>query len=114
MAATVLQARLDNGLQVILSPSHTAPIVGTFIWYRVGSRNEVEGHTGLSHWVEHMLFKGSSQFPKGAIMRTVDRHGGYLNAMTSSDFTAYYTVLPSAQGELALRIEADRMATRAL
>ena len=108
MTATIERV-LDNGLQVILRPVHVAPVLSTWIWYRVGSRNEVEGQTGLSHWVEHMLFKGSGHFPKGSIMRAVDRHGGYINAMTSYDFTAYYMTLPSQQHELALRIEADRM-----
>jgi len=105
----VSQASLPNGLKVILKPVRHVPIVSTWLWYRVGSRNEVEGLTGLSHWVEHMMFKGSPAFPKGSIMRTVDRHGGYVNAMTSHDFTAYYATLPSEAADLALQIEADRM-----
>ncbi|MHB1296793.1 MAG: M16 family metallopeptidase [Anaerolineae bacterium] len=109
MSANTRQVRLDNGLYVILREARTAPIVSTWLWYRVGSRDEVEGATGMSHWVEHMMFKGSSQFPKGSIMREVDRHGGYLNAMTSYDFTAYYNTLPADHAELALRIESDRM-----
>jgi len=109
MPSPIREAYLDNGLKVILKEVHTAPVTSTWLWYRVGSRDEVEGCTGLSHWVEHMMFKGSSQFPKGAIMRAVDREGGYLNAMTSYDFTTYYTTLPSDRAELALRIEADRM-----
>jgi zinc protease len=103
--------RLANGLQVILQENHAAPITSTWIWYRVGSRHEVEGYTGLAHWVEHMTFKGSAQYPKGTMMRAIDRHGGYINAMTSYDFTAYYATLPSDHAELALGIEADRMAT---
>lgn len=109
MNSNIYSTTLDNGLQVILKEVHTAPIISSWIWYRVGSRNEVEGATGLSHWVEHMLFKGSVHFPKGSIMRLVDRYGGYANAMTSRDFTAYYETLPSAQALLALQIEADRM-----
>ena len=111
MSSTTREVRLDNGLKVILKVVHAAPVTSTWIWYRVGSRNEVEGHTGMSHWVEHMMFKGSSQFPKGTIMRAVDRLGGYVNAMTSHDFTTYYATLPSDRAELALRIEADRMIT---
>jgi len=106
---TVVQSTLPNGLKVILKPVRHVPIISTWMWYRVGSRNEVEGRTGLSHWVEHMMFKGSPHFPKGSIMRAVDRHGGYVNAMTSHDFTAYYATLPSAAADLALQIEADRM-----
>ena len=103
------QVILDNGLKVILRESHSAPVVSTWMWYRVGSRNEVGGLTGLSHWVEHMLFKGTERYPKGSIMRLVSRHGGYINAMTSQDFTAYYCTLSSARADLALDFEADRM-----
>jgi len=106
---TIVETSLDNGLKVILKEVHTAPVVSTWIWYRVGSRNEVEGLTGLSHWVEHMMFKGSKLFAKGEIMRLVERQGGYANAMTSYDFTTYYETLPSRHAELALQIEADRM-----
>ena len=113
MPPTTHEVRLSNGLEVILKAVHTAPIVSTWIWYRVDSRNETEGLTGMSHWVEHMMFKGSSKFPKGSIMRAVERYGGYGNAMTSHDFTAYYETLPCAQAELALQIEADRMTTAA-
>jgi zinc protease len=109
MENDITQAVLENGLQVILKESHVAPVISTWMWYRVGSRYEVEGHTGLSHWVEHMLFKGTERFPKGAIMRSIDRLGGYVNAMTSHDYTAYYATLPSDRAELALEIEADRM-----
>ncbi|MFH1085334.1 MAG: pitrilysin family protein [Chloroflexota bacterium] len=111
MPTTPRQVRLENGLDILLQETHAAPVISTWLWYRVGSRHEVEGHTGLSHWVEHMLFKGSREFPKGAIMRAVDRLGGYVNAMTSQDFTAYYATLPNDRAELALRIEADRMTT---
>ncbi|NLG26338.1 MAG: insulinase family protein, partial [Chloroflexi bacterium] len=109
MPPTTRPFLLDNGLQVILREVHTAPLISTWVWYRVGSRNEIEGATGLSHWVEHMMFKGTPQFGKGEIMRQVQRYGGNGNAFTSHDFTAYYETLPSPQAELALRIEADRM-----
>lgn len=113
MNSHIHSTTLDNGLQVILKELHTSPIISSWIWYRVGSRNEVEGATGLAHWVEHMMFKGSAHFPKGSIMRLVDRYGGDCNAMTSRDFTAYYETLPSAQALLALQIEADRMVSAA-
>jgi zinc protease len=109
MKSTLHISTLANGLQVILKEIHTAPLVSSWLWYRVGSRNEVEGTTGMSHWVEHMLFKGSRRFPKGSIMRLVDRFGGEVNAMTSRDYTAYYETLPSDQVGLALEIESDRM-----
>ncbi|TEU15311.1 MAG: insulinase family protein [Anaerolineales bacterium] len=109
MKPTTVEESLENGLKIILREAHAAPVVSTWIWYRVGSRNEVGGCTGISHWVEHMMFKGSHRFPKGAIMRAVNRHGGYLNAMTSRDFTTYYETLPADRAELSFRIEADRM-----
>ncbi|MDQ7028858.1 MAG: pitrilysin family protein [Ardenticatenia bacterium] len=101
--------RLDNGLRVLVKEVHTAPVASFWVWYRVGSRNEVPGMTGISHWVEHMLFKGTERFPKGAIDRAIARAGGTFNAMTWMDFTAYFATLPAQQIELALEIEADRM-----
>jgi len=109
MSAHTETHTLSNGLSVILRPVHTAPVVTTWLWLRVGSRNEVEGATGLSHWVEHMMFKGSPGYPQGAIMRLVNRHGGYANAMTSNDFTTYYATLPADRARLPLEIEADRL-----
>ena len=109
MTPSTHQFCLQNGLKVLLKETHSAPVTSVWLWYRVGSRNETEGATGVSHWVEHMMFKGSSQFAKGSIMRAVDRQGGYVNAMTSHDYTAYYATLPSDRAELALQIEADRM-----
>jgi zinc protease len=67
MNSNIYSTTLDNGLQVILKEVHTAPIVSSWLWYRVGSRNEVEGATGIAHWVEHMMFKGSAHYPKGSI-----------------------------------------------
>ena len=107
--ADVLETRLENGLEVLIQPSHHAPVVSTWIWYRVGSRNERTGITGISHWVEHMLFKGTEQLAKGDVFRLIARHGGHNNAFTSEDFTCYFETLPATAWELALDIEADRM-----
>ncbi len=101
---------LDNGLRVLLKPVHTAPVVSNWIWYRVGSRNELPGKTGISHWVEHMMFKGTPTFPKGSIMLEVNRNGGVLNGFTGQDYTAYFETLPAHRLDLGLRIESDRMA----
>jgi len=109
-ANDVLEFRLDNGLKVLLKPVHSAPVVSNWIWYRVGSRNELPGKTGISHWVEHMMFKGTPTFPKGSIMRLVNKNGGALNGFTSYDYTAYFETLPADRLDLGLRIEADRMA----
>jgi zinc protease len=100
---------LANGLTVLLKPMHTAPVITSWLWYRVGSRNEGSGRTGISHWVEHMLFKGTPDYPQGTIDRLIERNGGYLNGFTSRDYTAYYETLPADRITLALQIEADRM-----
>jgi zinc protease len=110
--AGVTEFRLANGLQVVLAPQATAPTASVWVWYRVGSRNEQPGITGASHWVEHMLFNGSPHWPKGSIDRAVVETGGYLNAFTDTDVTAYLTTVPASHVDLPLRIEADRM-TRA-
>ena len=100
---------LDNGLTVILQEMQHAPVASFWLWYRVGSRNEVPGITGISHWVEHMLFKGTPTFPRGEFDKQVARNGGTFNGFTWIDFTGYFETLPSDRFDLALRIEADRM-----
>ena len=105
----VVESQLNNGLGVILKEDHSAPVVSLWTWYRVGSRNEQPGKTGLSHWVEHMQFKGTASIAKGQIFRDVSRVGGTLNALTSHDWTAYFETIPSHQIDLPLRIESDRM-----
>ncbi|MCX7969419.1 MAG: insulinase family protein [Armatimonadetes bacterium] len=98
-----------NGLKVLIAPSHQAPVVSVWAFYRVGSRHEQIGITGISHWVEHMLFKGTSKFPKGQIARLIQKHGGTLNGHTTYDHTAYFETLPKENWLIALDIEADRM-----
>ena len=105
-----IKTQLSNGLTVLIKETHTAPVASFWIWYRVGSRNEHTGITGISHWVEHMLFKGTQAFPKGVAEKAIAREGGTFNGMTWYDFTTYYATLPATRIELALRIEADRMA----
>ncbi len=100
---------LDNGLRVILREVRERPLVGVWMWYRVGGRNELPGTTGVSHWVEHMLFKGGKRFGKGDITKEISRRGGALNAFTWIDCTAYYETLPSSELDLALAIESDRI-----
>src|SRR3954466_1210731 len=97
-----------NGLSLITKEVHSAPVVSFWVWYRVGSRNEHEGITGVSHWVEHMMFKGTNHFGKGQIMQQVAENGGTLNAFTSFDYTAYFETLPSDRLDLAIQIESDR------
>jgi zinc protease len=104
-----MKTTLDNGLTVVLKEMHHAPVASFWVWYRVGSRNEIPGITGVSHWVEHMMFKGSPEFPPGSLDRLVSREGGRFNAFTWIDFTAYFETMPSDRIDLALRLEADRM-----
>jgi len=108
-SASFQQTTLDNGLHVILREVRERPLVGVWIWYRVGGRNELPGTTGVSHWVEHMLFKGSRRFGKGEITKEISRRGGALNAFTWIDCTAYFETLPSSEIDLALAIESDRI-----
>jgi len=100
---------LSNGLKVSLKEIHTAPIISSWLWYRVGSRDEVQGRTGISHWVEHMQFKGTPQFPANVLDKAISREGGTWNAMTYLDWTAYYETMPADKIDLALRLESDRM-----
>ena len=103
------QTTLSNGLKVLLKEIHTAPIISSWLWYRVGSRDEVPGRTGISHWVEHMQFKGTPQFPSNMLDKTISRDGGSWNAFTYIDWTAYFETMPADKIDIALRLESDRM-----
>lgn len=100
---------LPNGLTVLLKEIHTAPVISMWTLYRVGSRNERTGETGASHWVEHMMFKGTPKYPAGVLDGLIDRVGGQWNAFTSHDSTMYYETLPAEHIDLALDLESDRM-----
>lgn len=109
MASGVLTEKLPNGLTIQLKEIHTAPIISHWIWYRIGSRDESPGLTGISHWVEHMQFKGTPRYPASMLDRSISRTGGLWNAFTYLDWTTYYETLPAHEIELALQIESDRM-----
>jgi zinc protease len=109
MTSSVFKTTLDNGLTVVLKEMHHAPVASFMIWYRVGSRNEKPGITGATHWVEHMMFKGTPTFPGEILDRMISREGGHWNAFTWIDFTAYYETMPSDRIDLGLQLEADRM-----
>jgi len=113
MTETIVQTTLSNGMKVLLKEIHTAPLVSSWVWYRVGSRDEVNGCTGISHWVEHMQFKGTPTFPSSALDKAISREGGMWNAMTYLDWTTYFETLPADKIDLALRLEADRMVNSA-
>ena len=100
---------LPNGLSVHLKEIHTAPIISTWVWYRVGSRNETPGKTGISHWVEHMQFKGTQNFPAGILDREISRVGGVWNALTHLDWTTYFETMPAHIFDISLTLESDRM-----
>ncbi|MBD0315711.1 MAG: insulinase family protein [Nitrospiraceae bacterium] len=100
---------LSNGMKVLLVEAPKAPVATVQVWYKVGSRNEVMGRAGLSHMLEHMMFKGTAKYPKGSFSRLVRKNGGIDNAFTSQDFTAYFENLAADRVELALEMEADRM-----
>ncbi|SFU07679.1 M16 family metallopeptidase [Pseudomonas marincola] len=102
---------LDNGLKVIVREDHRAPVVVSQLWYKVGSSYETPGRTGLSHALEHMMFKGSEKLGPGEASHVLRELGAEENAFTSDDYTAYYQVLASDRLPVAFELEADRMAT---
>jgi zinc protease len=109
MMEPMTEVILNNGMKVHLMEIHTAPIISHWVWYRVGSRYESSGKTGISHWVEHMQFKGTPLFPAGVLDRAISRDGGLWNAFTYMDWTTFFETMPSAKIDLALKAEADRM-----
>ena len=100
---------LPNGMRVLTRELHHAPVVTGMVWYGVGSRNEAPGATGISHFLEHMMFKGTRRFPYGVLEEGVKRRGGMWNAFTSYDYTSYFEVLPARHLEFGLEVESDRM-----
>jgi zinc protease len=109
MENKITQVTLKNGMKVMLKEIHTAPIISSWIWYRVGSRDESTGKTGVSHWTEHMQFKGTKKFPANILDKAISREGGRWNAATSRDATHYFETMPADKIDLALQLEADRM-----
>ena len=105
----VFETVLPNGLKVILLENHKAPLVTFQVWYRVGSRNEAWGKTGLSHMLEHMMFKGTERVGPEEFSRTIQENGGNDNAFTSYDYTAYFENLNVDRVQVAIDLEADRM-----
>jgi zinc protease len=105
----VFETVLPNGLKVVLLENHKAPLVTFQVWYRVGSRNEAWGKTGLSHMLEHMMFKGTERVGPGEFSRIIQENGGNDNAFTSHDCTAYFENLSSDRIHVAIDLEADRM-----
>lgn len=105
----VFETTLDNGLKVLLLEERKAPVVTFHVWYRVGSRNEQPGRTGLAHFMEHMMFKGTPQMGAQAFSQVIRRNGGRDNAFTSQDYTGYFVTLAADRVHLPLEMEPDRM-----
>src|SRR5262245_57799596 len=103
-------ATLDNGLHVLIQEEHTAPLASVWCWYRVGSRDERPGLTGISHWVEHMNFKGTTNIPRDQVKGIIERFGGSWNGYTFIDQTTYLETASRDALDRMLFIEAERMA----
>jgi zinc protease len=100
---------LGNGLELVVIPDHRTPVVTHMIWYKVGAADETPGKSGLAHFVEHLMFKGTAKYPAGKYSRVVARIGGQENAFTAQDYTGYFQRLPSDQLKTVMEFEADRM-----
>jgi zinc protease len=105
----VVAATLDNGLRVLLLEDHRSPIVTVQMWYHVGSRNEARGATGIAHFLEHLMFRGTAKYGPGVFARLVERNGGQDNAFTSQDVTSYFVNIAADKLDLVLDLESDRM-----
>ena len=105
---------LSNGLEVVVIPDHRAPVVTHMVWYRVGSADETAGKSGLAHFLEHLMFKGTAKNPSGRFSQVVATIGGQENAFTSADYTGYFQRVPRDQLKTMMELEADRMTGLAL
>lgn len=109
LAGDITQYRLKNGLTLLVKVDKRAPVVVNQIWYKVGASDEVAGQTGLSHMLEHLLFKGTKAYPDGKFSKLIADNGGRDNAFTSYDYTAYYELIGADKLRLCMKLEADRM-----
>lgn len=100
---------LKNGMQVVVIPNHRAPVVTHMVWYKVGSADEQEGESGIAHFLEHLMFKGTKTLGPGQFSRILAKNGGQQNAFTSTDYTAYFQNVAVDRLEMVMRMEADRM-----
>ncbi len=107
--AKVADVTLANGLELVVIPDHRAPVITHMIWYKVGSADETPGKSGLAHFLEHLMFKGTANNPIGKFSEAVAHVGGQENAFTSSDYTGYFQRIPSDQLKTVMQFEADRM-----
>ncbi len=110
----VTEAKLDNGLKILLVEDHSVPVISYYTFFRVGARNERPGITGISHFLEHMMFNGAEKYGPKEFDRILESNGGYSNAFTSKDMTAYYEDFASDILELAVDLDSDRLRSLAL
>jgi zinc protease len=109
MAGEVQEFTLENGLQLIVKEDHRAPVVVSQVWYKIGGSYEQEGKTGLSHMLEHMMFKGTEKYPAGEFSRIMDLNGASQNAFTGVDYTTYFQTIEKSRLPISFELEADRM-----
>ncbi len=108
-SSTVYEHQLDNGMKILVQPDTRSPVVVSQVWYKIGSSYEYNGITGISHMLEHMMFKGTKELAPGEFSEIIAKNGGRENAFTSRDYTAYFQTIANDRLELCLRLEADRM-----
>src|SRR5262245_33631820 len=113
-APNVAHFTLANGLEVVVIPDHRTPVVTHMLWYRVGAADETPGKTGLAHFLEHLMFKGTKKNPQGLFSQTVSTIGGQENAFTSSDYTGYFQRTAREHLKMLMEFESDRMTGRVL
>lgn len=109
MAVDIQEAQLKNGMKVIVVPDHRSAVITHSVWYKVGSVDEPEGQTGISHMLEHLMFKGTKKYGPGEVDKIIQRNGGVQNAFTSREMTAYHQTVAKDKLALVMELEADRM-----
>lgn len=109
LADDVTTFTLDNGMEVVVIEDHRAPAVTQMVWYRIGAADEPPGHSGIAHFLEHLMFQGTDDMAEGAFSATVEENGGTDNAFTSWDYTAYFQRVAADRLDLMMKMEADRM-----
>jgi zinc protease len=109
-APRAVDYKLDNGMEVVVIPDHRAPVIQHMVWYRVGSSDEERGKSGIAHFLEHLMFKGTEKIGNGQFSKIIARNGGQDNAFTTNDSTAYFQAVAKDRLELVMSMEADRMA----
>ncbi|HEY5226145.1 MAG TPA: pitrilysin family protein [Methylovirgula sp.] len=105
----ITEAKLDNGMDVVVIPDHRAPVVTHMVWYRNGSADDPPGKSGIAHFLEHLMFKGTAKNPQGKFSELIADLGGQENAFTSNDYTAYFQRVPKEHLSVCMDYEADRM-----